>query len=158
MARTASLRSALRLPADFAIAAGRALAAGLAGFDLPAARPKGLAVLPRDARPATPEVGERLRLGLFHFGGATLETGPGGDPWNRPAPSRRFAAWLHGFGWLGDLLSAEEAGADEALRLWLGWRRPFGRFNTFAWSGEALERRGFNLACAAPRLLAVASE
>jgi uncharacterized heparinase superfamily protein len=158
MARTAPLWSALRLPAAFAIAAGRAIAANLCGFDLPVPKPKGLAVLPRDARPATPEVGERLLAGVFRFGGETLEVGPGGDPWNRPAPSRRFAAWLHGFGWLGDLMSADEAGADEALRLWLGWRRPFGRFNAFAWSGEPLERRVFNLACAAPRLLAVASD
>ena len=34
----------------------------------------------------------------------------------------------------------QETGAAEALRLVLEWRRPFGRWNPFSWSGEVLER------------------
>jgi len=96
--------------------------------------------------------------GVFSCGGETLEAGVGGDPWRRPSPSRRFAAWLHGFAWAPDLIAAGEGGARETLRLWLEWRRIFGHFNAFAWSGQALERRVFNLACAAPALIPLASE
>ena len=87
-----------------------------------------------------------------------LEVGRGGDLGARPPPSRRFAAALHAFGWLPDLLTQGEAGAREALRLWLEWRRVFGRYNEFAWSGQALERRVFNLACAAGELAPLVSD
>lgn len=121
-------------------------------------RPAGLAAHPRDARPAEPERGAELIAGVFRFGGEAMEVGAGGDPWRRAAPSRRFAAWLHGFAWMRDLLGQGEPGAREALRLWFEWRRLFGRYNDFAWSGPALERRVFNLACAAPALSPLASE
>lgn len=120
-------------------------------------RPRGLAVQPRDLRPADAARGERLLAGVFAFGGESLDVGAGGDPWDRPAPNRRFAVALHGFEWLRDLMAAGEPGAREALRLWLAWRRVFGGYNHFAWSGAALERRVFNLACAAPALLPLAS-
>jgi len=121
-------------------------------------RPGGLAVRPRDMRPADAPAGERLMRGSFRFAGESLDAAPGGDPWDRPSPSRRFAAWLHGFSWAPDLLALGEPGARELLRLWLEWRRLFGGFNEFAWSGEALERRIFHLACAAASLLPLASE
>jgi uncharacterized heparinase superfamily protein len=120
-------------------------------------RPSGLVVQPCDLRPASAANGERLLVGVFSFGAETLDVGAGGDPWTRASPSRRFAARLHGFEWLRDLMAAGEAGRCEALRLWSGWRRGFGRYNHFAWSGEALERRVFNLTCAAPALLSLAS-
>jgi uncharacterized heparinase superfamily protein len=121
-------------------------------------RPRGLATRPRDGRPADAAVGERLLRGDFRYRGEALDFGPGADPWNRPSPSRRFAVGLHGFSWSPDLLATGEAGARELLRLWLEWRRVFGRYNDFAWSGEALERRVFHLSCAAPALLPLASE
>jgi uncharacterized heparinase superfamily protein len=110
----------------------------------------GLAIRPRDLRPADPRAGERVLAGDFRFGGERLEVGPGGDPWRRALPSRRFAAALHGFGWMRDLIAAGEGGPREALRLWLEWRAVYGRYNAFAWSGEVLERRVFHLVtCAA---------
>ena len=121
-------------------------------------RPRGLATRPRDGRPADIAAGERVLRGEFRHRGDALDVGPGGDPWNRPCPSRRFAVGLHGFAWSPDLLATGEGGARELLRLWLEWRRVFGRYNDFAWSGEALERRVFHLACAAPALLPLASE
>jgi uncharacterized heparinase superfamily protein len=118
----------------------------------------GLAVRPRDARPADPAAGAKLLAGVFELGGETLDVGPRGDPWRRPPPSRRFAAALQSFSWLPDLLTRGEPGAREALRLWLEWRRVFGRFDDFAWSGLALERRVFHLACAAAELSPLVSE
>jgi uncharacterized heparinase superfamily protein len=118
----------------------------------------GLAVRPRDFRPADPAVGERLLAGQHRFGGETMDLGPGGDPWRRAAPSRRFAETLHGFGWAGDLLATGEPGARELLRLWLEWRAVFGDGNDFAWSGLALERRVFNLATSAEPLAPLVSD
>jgi uncharacterized heparinase superfamily protein len=124
------------------------------------ARPNtdGLAIRPRDLRPADAMAGERLLAGEFSFGGQRIEVGRGGDPWRRALPSRRFARALHSFDWARDLIAAGEAGQREALRLWLEWRAVFGRYNEFAWSGEALERRVFNLAASAAALAPLVSD
>jgi uncharacterized heparinase superfamily protein len=121
-------------------------------------RPEGLAANPRDLRPADPEAGRRILAGGFVFGGETLTTGPRGDPWDQPSPSRRFAVALHGFGWLKDLAVHGEPGAWEALRLTLAWRRLFGRWNRFSWAPEIIERRVFNLACAIRAISGPASD
>jgi uncharacterized heparinase superfamily protein len=121
-------------------------------------RPEGLGAAPKDLRPADPEAGRRILAGGFLFGGETLTTGPRGDPWDRPSPSARFAAALHGFGWLKDLTAHGDPGAWEALRLALAWRRLFGRWNRFSWAPEIVERRVFNLACAVRALSAPASD
>jgi len=121
-------------------------------------RPNGLAAMPRDLRPADPSVGRQILAGAFVLGGETLAPGQGGDPWNRPSPSRRFAVLLHRFGWMGDLLAVGPEGATEGLRLTLEWSRAFGRWNAFSWSPEVLERRVFNLACAVRTLCARASD
>jgi len=120
--------------------------------------PEGLAASPKDLRPADPEVGRRILAGGFAFGGETLAVGPRGDPWDRPSPSRRFAAALHGFSWLKDLAAHGDAGAWEALRLTLAWRRLFGGWNRFSWAPGIVERRVFNLACAIHAMSAPASE
>lgn len=121
-------------------------------------RPEGLAATPKDLRPADPEAGRRILAGGFVFAGETLTTGPRGDPWDRPSPSPRFAAALHGFGWLKDLTAHGDPGAWEALRLALAWRRLFGRWNRFSWAPEIVERRVFNLSCAIRALSAPASD
>jgi uncharacterized heparinase superfamily protein len=123
----------------------------------------GLAATPKDLRPVDAEAGLAVLAGRYDFAGAALEVGPGGDPWDRPSPSRHFAVALHRFAWLPDLLAlkdeAGDAGAREGLRLALGWEALFGReIIGFAWSPEVLERRVYNLACAARRLTAVASD
>lgn len=118
----------------------------------------GLAIRPRDLRPADAKAGERLLAGEFSFGGQRIEVGRGGDPWRRALPSRGFARALHSFDWIRDLIAAGEAGQREALRLWLEWRAVFGRYNEFVWSGEALERRVFNLAASAAALAPLVSD
>jgi uncharacterized heparinase superfamily protein len=119
---------------------------------------EGLAAKPTDLRPADPEAGRRILAGGFLFAGESLATGPRGDPWDQPSPSRRFAEALHGFGWLKDLTAHGDPGAWEALRLTLAWRRLFGRWNSFSWDPEVLERRVFNLACALAAISAPGSD
>jgi uncharacterized heparinase superfamily protein len=110
-------------------------------------RAEGLATAPRDFRPVRAEIGRAIGVGAWPLAGGGLELGPGGDPWDRPSPSRAFAVELHQFGWLHHLIGAGEGGPREALRLVLGWERVFGRWNSFAWSGEVIERRVLYLAC-----------
>jgi len=121
-------------------------------------RAQGFPIFPRDFRPARAEAGRALMAGIFAFAGESLQVGEGGEPWNRPSPSRAFAEALHGFGWLRDLAALGPDGAREALRLIEEWRRVFGRWSSFAWGGEVLDRRVVNLACALRPVVAVASE
>lgn len=116
----------------------------------------GLAGTARSFRVSDPERGLDLLAGRWTLAGALLELGPGGDPWDRTSPTRRFAEALHRFGWLGDLLAAGEPGAREGLRLLLGWERHFGVWSAFSWSGPIMGRRVLAVACAARRLWAVA--
>lgn len=120
--------------------------------------PDGFALQPRDFRPTDADAGRRVLAGVFTLAGATLTVGAGGDPWDRPSPSRAFAAALHRFDWLPDLIAAGPDGAGEALRLVLAWRRLFGRWNAFAWDPSIMARRVYNLACAGPTLTARASD
>ena len=126
---------------------------GLAG-----PKPQGAAAAPRDLRPINPGRGEQIVGGHFIFAGDSLNLGAGGDPWDRPNPSRVFAEELHRFDWLGDLLSLGERGEAAALRLALNWRHVFGRWNSFSWSDELLERRVFNLACGLRKISGRASD
>ena len=114
--------------------------------------PSGLAAAATELRPPRVRRGKAIVSGRFVFDGLVMETGPGGDPWNRPAPSRPFAEALHAMDWLPDLLSTE-GGAPIALGLVRGWMAVFGRWNAFSWSGQVLERRVRNLACAAGALI-----
>ena len=121
-------------------------------------RPEGIAAAPIDLRPADAEAGRRLLAGRFLLGGQTMDVGSTGEPWDRPSPSRRFAELLHRMDWLRDLATAGPEGAMAGLRLTLDWSRVFGRWNSFSWRPEILERRVFNLACAADLICARASD
>jgi uncharacterized heparinase superfamily protein len=119
---------------------------------------QGLAANPHDLRPVDPARGRQILAGQFDLAGAKLLVGPGGDPWDRALPHRRFGIALHRMGWLPDLLAVGPEGAVQGLRLVLDWRRVFGKWNRFSWGPDVLERRVFNLACAARRLAAGASD
>ena len=121
-------------------------------------RAQGFPIFPKDARPPSAERGRALMAGVFTYAGESLQVGEGGEPWNRPSPSRAFAEALHGFGWLRDLACMGPDGAREALRLVEEWRLVFGRWSSFAWGGEVLDRRVVNTTCALGPLVAVASE
>jgi uncharacterized heparinase superfamily protein len=121
-------------------------------------RPVGLAAHPHDPRPMDAERGRQLLEGVLALDGDVLRLGETGDPFDQPSPTRQFAAALHGFDWLPHLLSAGPGSSRLALRLLQDWRRVFGTWNVFSWSGERLERRTFHLACAARALAPEASD
>ncbi len=113
---------------------------------------------PKDLRPPRPHTGLAILSGFYDLAGRVMMIGPAGDPWDRTNPSRAFAVELHKFSWLPHLLAAGDAGVREALRLVGDWSRIYGRWNSFSWSSEILERRVFNLACAMGALAAQASD
>jgi uncharacterized heparinase superfamily protein len=121
-------------------------------------RPEGLAAHPHDPRPVDADQGRKVLTGAFILPGGFLRLSETGDPFDTPSPSRRFAVHLHRFDWLPDLMAAGPEAPRLALRLLADWRRVFGRWNSFSWSGECLERRVFHLACAAKALSLEASD
>lgn len=133
---------------------------GLPGYamTLRGAVAQGFASTPRDFRPIDPAPGKSVLGGKFLLAGSSLEAAAPEDPWNRPSPSKAFAAELHAFSWLPSLMLEGERGAREGLRLTLAWFSVFTRWSPFAWGPDILARRTFNLACAARRMGQVATE
>ena len=133
---------------------------GLPGYamTLGLSRATAFAATPRDFRPADINLGKAVLGGRFPLAGSNLEAEAPADPWNRPSPSKAFAVDLHAFAWLPGLMLHGERGAREALRLTLAWTDTFSRWSPFAWEPQILARRVFNLACAAKKMGAVASE
>ena len=133
---------------------------GLPGYamTLSAGKATAFAATPRDFRPADINLGKAVLGGRFPLAGSNLEAEAPADPWNRPSPSKAFAVDLHAFAWLPGLMLQGERGAREALRLTLAWADTFSRWSPFAWAPQILARRVYNLACAARKMGAVASE
>ena len=104
---------------------------------------QGVAAAPRDLRPPRNGVAAALLEGRFVLAGETLSVGPGGDPWDKPCPSRSFAVELHRFSWLSALMEERPVGLDYSLQLCLDWRRAYGLWNSFSWGGDVLDRRVF---------------
>ncbi len=117
-----------------------------------------LASQPQDFRPSRQDLGADVLAGRLSFFGQTLDSGLGGDPWDMASPSQAFAAALHSFHFLPHLMATGEAGAEEALRLINAWQAEFQKVSPFVWDGEVLERRAYNLVCAAGALSRSASE
>lgn len=133
---------------------------GLPGYalTLKGGRATGFAATPRDFRPVDPATGKAILSGRFTLAGLSQDIEAGGDPWNRPSPSRAFAVELHAFAWLPSLMLQGERGARQALDLTLGWGRTFARWSPFAWGPDILARRVFNLSAAARRMGQAADE
>jgi uncharacterized heparinase superfamily protein len=95
-----------------------------------------------DLRQGDPAKGSGVLDGRFVFVGDTLDVPADGDPWTQTVPSRDFAAHLHSFVWLRDLLACEETDAEsragELVDLWIA---TFGSWNGFAWNPETLSSR-----------------
>ena len=105
----ALIRHTRRELSDFANAAPPYRVIALAG---PA--PDGLGFEPRRLRTGDAARGASLLSGRYMLAGETLQVAPGDSVWTRPAPSRRFAAALHGFDWLKDLMAVSDAEARAA--------------------------------------------
>jgi len=96
------------------------------------------------------EKGEALLAGKFTYGGQSVDVGLQGDPWTITVPSTRYAAWLHSFEWITDLLAVgpkakgkaeEKAAALRARSLVDNWITHYGVWNHFNWQPEILTPR-----------------
>ena len=86
--------------------------------------------------------GQSLLKGHFNYIGQTLDVGAQGDPWSIPAPSERFAKWLHGFHWMADLLMCRDKAALIRTRYLVDrWIEVFGNWNAYAWQPDILTHR-----------------
>lgn len=124
------------------------------GLTLRGRAPDGFLAAPHDAHPADARLGKAILSGRFALADARMSVQGSGDPWNRPSPSRAFAAELHRFSWLPALMTQGEPGAKEALRLFVLWLRTFRKWAPFPWGPTILPRRIINLAAWARRLAA----
>jgi len=85
---------------------------------------------------------EAILKGHFEFAGQRLDVGSQGDPWTVAVPSMRFATWLHGFHWLGDLaVSKDKNAAVRARSLVDKWIAVYGKWNPFSWAPDVLTDR-----------------
>ncbi len=128
------------------------------GMTLGFGKAAAFAATPRDFRPADLNLGKAVLGGRFPLAGSNMEAEAPADPWNRPSPSKAFAVDLHAFSWMPGLMLQSDKGAREALRLTLAWTDAFSRWSPFAWEPQILARRVYNIACAAKKMGAVASE
>jgi uncharacterized heparinase superfamily protein len=96
---------------------------------------------PFDATPRRLDDADSLLRGHFKFAGETVDA-PDGSIFDRSAPSRAWAAALHGFDWLPALSSA---GGDAARLLAVGltgeWVERNRRYTEPAWLPEVMARR-----------------
>ena len=124
---------------------GSDIANALALYRLPALAgrtPDGLRVALHPLRKGDKGRGAALLAGRFTLAGETLEAPTGESIWDITTPSRRFAAALHRFDWLSDLLAVDDADARQhAILLVDDWIERFGRWNWFSWSPTVLEAR-----------------
>ena len=91
-----------------------------------------------------PKVGAELLAGSFVFAGQHLDIGRQGDPWTLPAPSERFAFWLHSFSWLPDLAACQDKAAIVRARYLVDrWIEIYGQWNPYAWDNDIIANRLF---------------
>lgn len=85
--------------------------------------------------------GRRLLSGRFRFAGREVEA-PGVSIWDVPCPDRAFAAELHGFAWLDDLVAVGDAAARAQAQAWLyDWIQRFGSGSGPGWTPQLAGRR-----------------
>lgn len=100
---------------------------------------------PFDAAPRRLEDADALLRGRFRFGGEVLEVKEG-SIFDKPPPSRVWAAGLHGFAWLASLSAAGgEAARVLATNLIAQWLKRNACYSEPAWSPEITAQRLINL-------------
>lgn len=89
-----------------------------------------------------PANGQAILKGHFIFANQILDVGRQGDPWPVPAPSARFAEWLHKFDWFWDMsLIGDREGGEKARLLVDQWIATYGDWNAFAWQNDIMASR-----------------
>lgn len=89
-----------------------------------------------------PDRGQAYLDGKFTLAGETVSVETGDSLWDRTVPSRDFAAALHSFIWLEDLLSLDNDTSLAQARILLDdWIDHFGQWNWFAWSPKIASAR-----------------
>ncbi|TRO96419.1 heparinase [Glycocaulis profundi] len=141
-------RRARRELSDIANAIGPYRAAALSGR-----APARLAAAPVALGAGDPARGAAILAGRFTIAGETMACETIAEVWDRPSPSRRFAAGLHGFEWLGDLIAAGPEGEAAARAHCDTWIAEFGRWNWFSWGPHVAARRVRNWLMAADILV-----
>lgn len=90
------------------------------------------------------KIGDTFLSGSFEFAGQHLDIGRQGDPWTLPAPSERFAFWLHSFSWLPNLASSRDKSAAVRARFLVDrWIEVYGQWNPYAWDNDLIANRLF---------------
>ena len=88
--------------------------------------------------------GEALLKGHFVYCEQRLDVGMQGDPWTLPAPSERFAFWLHSFTWLENLSGLKDKGAKVRARFLIDrWIDVYGKWNPYTWDNDIIANRLF---------------
>lgn len=104
--------------------------------------PEALALSPTSLRMGDKARGAAILAGRFALAGDVLEVPAGESVWDLTAPSRRFAAALHRFDWLADVLAVDDVEARDAAAILVDdWIDRFGQWNWFSWSPGVLEGR-----------------
>ncbi len=85
---------------------------------------------------------DQILSGHFIYANQELDVGAQGDPWTIPAPSERFAYWLHSFEWLHHLSVGQDKMAAVRSRYLVDrWVEIFGEWNPYAWDNEIIANR-----------------
>lgn len=96
------------------------------------------------------KIGQDILSGQFNYSGQSVDVGSQGDPWTVNMPSVSYAAWLHSFTWMNDLLSVgpkakgkveEKAAAIRLRGLVDNWITHYGQWNNFNWDTAILTPR-----------------
>lgn len=153
MALGENVRLAARIVAHGARMGGRRFAGASAALRAPARSPEKILIAPQDLRASDGARAVEIYAGVFAFARKTVET-RGGSPFLAEAPSRDWAAALHGFGWLRHLRAADTSLARENARAlvdeWISLR---GGPDPAAHSPEATARRVIAWLCHSPLIV-----
>lgn len=99
-------------------------------------------------------IGLSLLNGDFTYAGQTMDVSEQKNPWIVPAPSERFAFWLHSFNWLPHLAHVNDQNARVKARFLVdGWIDEYGSWNSYAWDNDILANRLLNWLQVWPHLL-----
>lgn len=103
--------------------------------------------------------GTALAQGTFFLAGVTVQCEHATELWNKPVPSRRFAARLHEFSWIHDLLALDTSDATALAGYHMDhWIRVYGEWNPFSWAPGLTARRCLNWLSAGRGLLGYGEE